>query len=149
MSKIEWTREELLADAPVDEPLIAGGVRCHGGFADGALRVAADAEPGAGDRGLASAAARRRPARWSTCRAASCRRTIRTTRRRSCCCRKACASRVTRSLTMISIVEGFGAIIRDLPVPDFARDVVGDLGGTALAHLGTGLFEAHARDEAG
>src|SRR5258708_6927230 len=27
-----WTEEELLASHPVAEPLIAGGVRCHGGF---------------------------------------------------------------------------------------------------------------------
>ena len=50
---------------------------------------------------------------------------------------------------MISIVEGFGAIIRDVaaarPVARGGRAIAG----TALAHLGGGLFEAHARDEAG
>ena len=56
---------------------------------------------------------------------------------------------ITRSLTIISIVEGFGARIRDLPLPDFRAEVVEDVGGTALAHLANGLFEAHARDEAG
>src|SRR5262245_19729170 len=35
LMKLEWTREELLTDAPYDEPLVAGGVRCHGGFANG------------------------------------------------------------------------------------------------------------------
>ncbi len=35
MAKLEWTREELLSDLPYDEPLFAGGVRCHGGFAGG------------------------------------------------------------------------------------------------------------------
>jgi len=30
--QVEFTADELLADAPVSEPLIAGGVRCHGGF---------------------------------------------------------------------------------------------------------------------
>src|SRR5579864_972385 len=34
--KVDWTEHELLESHPVDEPLIAGGVRCHGGFdADG------------------------------------------------------------------------------------------------------------------
>src|SRR5438270_9192498 len=32
--QLEWTEAELLASHPVAEPLIAGGVRCHGGFAD-------------------------------------------------------------------------------------------------------------------
>src|SRR5262249_41407157 len=56
---------------------------------------------------------------------------------------------VIRALSTISIVEGFGARIRDLVLPDLAREVKQDLAGTALAHLGNGLFEAHARDEAG
>src|SRR5262249_25599343 len=48
-----------------------------------------------------------------------------------------------------SIVEGFGARIRDLPLPDLPATFVEDIDGTAIAHLGEGLFEAHARDEAG
>ena len=35
--QLTWTERELLADHDVAEPLVAGGVRCHGGFdADGA-----------------------------------------------------------------------------------------------------------------
>ena len=35
--RVTWTESELLADHEVVEPLVAGGVRCHGGFAaDGA-----------------------------------------------------------------------------------------------------------------
>src|SRR5437763_15629378 len=30
----EYTEQELLQSHPVAEPLIAGGVRCHGGFLD-------------------------------------------------------------------------------------------------------------------
>ena len=30
--QVEFCEEELLASHPVAEPLIAGGVRCHGGF---------------------------------------------------------------------------------------------------------------------
>jgi hypothetical protein len=56
---------------------------------------------------------------------------------------------VTRALTIISIVEGFGARIREVQVPDLNSEVKESVAGTALAHLGQGLFEAHARDEAG
>ena len=31
-AQVAFTEAELLADVPVDTPLIAGGVRCHGGF---------------------------------------------------------------------------------------------------------------------
>jgi hypothetical protein len=54
-----------------------------------------------------------------------------------------------RILTEISIVEGFGAFIRELPVPALKSFIREDVAGTALAHLTGGLFEAHARDEAG
>jgi hypothetical protein len=30
--QVAFTEEELLANCPVTEPLVAGGVRCHGGF---------------------------------------------------------------------------------------------------------------------
>jgi len=50
---------------------------------------------------------------------------------------------------MIAIVEGFGAVIRDVRVPDLRALLYEPIDGTALAHLEHGLFEAHARDEAG
>jgi hypothetical protein len=56
---------------------------------------------------------------------------------------------IVRALTIISIVEGFGAIIRDVKVPDLDALIVEPVEGTALAHLREGLFEAHARDESG
>lgn len=56
---------------------------------------------------------------------------------------------LVRILTEIAIVEGFGAFIRELPVPSLKTFIREDVAGTALAHLTGGLFEAHARDEAG
>jgi hypothetical protein len=56
---------------------------------------------------------------------------------------------LTRILTEIAIVEGFGAFIRELPVPPLKSFIREDVTGTAIAHLTGGLFEAHARDEAG
>src|SRR3954466_9210571 len=32
--QLDWTEQELLATHPVAEPLVCGGVRCHGGFDD-------------------------------------------------------------------------------------------------------------------
>ena len=54
-----------------------------------------------------------------------------------------------RTLTRIGTVEGFGASIRLGAVEDVQRHFVEDLFGTATAHLTRGLYEAHARDEAG
>ncbi|HEY8547258.1 MAG TPA: hypothetical protein VIL36_19490, partial [Acidimicrobiales bacterium] len=46
-------------------------------------------------------------------------------------------------------VEGYGANIRLLKPQGLQRHFVEDIRGTALDHLGRGLFEAHGRDEAG
>ena len=35
VGKLEYTRDELLSGHAFEEPLIAAGVRCHGGFIDG------------------------------------------------------------------------------------------------------------------
>ncbi len=56
---------------------------------------------------------------------------------------------LVRILTEIAIVESFGAFIRELPVPKLTCFIREDVTGTAIAHLTGGLFEAHARDEAG
>jgi hypothetical protein len=52
-------------------------------------------------------------------------------------------------LTRIGTVEGFGAMMRYLPLPDFQRIFDDSIAGTATDHIRKGLFEAHARDEAG
>src|SRR5205823_7424632 len=51
--------------------------------------------------------------------------------------------------TRIGTVEGFGAYLRYSPIPDLQQCFEDDIRGTAMAHLGGGLYEAHARDEAG
>jgi len=53
------------------------------------------------------------------------------------------------TLTRIGTVEGFGAMIRHANVPDRQRFFDESIEGTAIEHLDRGLFEAHARDEAG
>ncbi len=53
------------------------------------------------------------------------------------------------TLTRIGTVEGYGANIRLLQPKDLQRHFVEDVAGTAVDHLGRGLFEAHGRDEAG
>ncbi|MHB1910880.1 MAG: hypothetical protein ACYCTI_02355 [Acidimicrobiales bacterium] len=56
---------------------------------------------------------------------------------------------VVVALTRIGTVEGFGAMIRFLAPEDMQQFIVEDISGTATIHLGRGLVEAHARDEAG
>ena len=53
------------------------------------------------------------------------------------------------TMTRVGTVEGFGAFLRYSPIPDLQANFDEPIKGTAMAHLGGGLFEAHARDEAG
>ena len=53
------------------------------------------------------------------------------------------------SLTRIGTVEGFGSMIRHVHPGDMQRFFAESIDGTAIQHLDRGLFEAHARDEAG
>ena len=144
------SREELLESGAYAEPLIANGVRCHGGFdADGGYR-----SPRTLHRGPAIAAWQARLAREG---AAARRRSTAAlmppqypnVAQAKLLLQHGVRDPVVRALTIISIVEGFGAMIRDVAVPDLAALVVEPVEGTALAHLAGGLFEAHARDESG
>jgi len=144
-----WSREELLASSPVEEPLIAGEVRCHGGFdADGrycsprtlhrtpAIQAWQDQLRGQGQP-LVEIPSALMPPQYPNLDQARL------------LLRNGVREPLVRALTIISIVEGFGAIIRDVQVPDLRQLLVEPIDGTALAHLDRGLFEAHARDESG
>ena len=149
MDRLAWSSAELLDRESGLEPLIASGVRCHGGFdADGRYR-----SPRTQHRMPAIAAWQARlqkeghalvvipdallpPHHPNVAQA-------------KLLLLEGVREPIVRALTMISIVEGFGAIIRDVPVPELGALVVQPIDGTALAHLDHGLFEAHARDEAG
>lgn len=144
-----WSRDELLASGPYAEPLVAGGMRCHGGFdADGRYR-----SPRTLHRGPAILAWQARLGREGA-ELLEIERALMPPQypnvaQSALLLRHGVRAPVVRALTIVSIVEGFGAIIRDVAVPDLGRLVVEPVDGTALAHLREGLFEAHARDESG
>lgn len=148
--QLTYDEAELLASHDYEAPLIAGGVRCHGGFdADGAY-----VSPRTRHRSPAIA-------NWQ----ASHRATFGTelmdmpldtwpghypnVAQARFLIESGVPEPIIATLTRIGTVEGFGGMIRLSPVPDRRRTFVEDTDGTALAHLTTGLFEAHARDEAG
>jgi hypothetical protein len=149
MDRLEWTSGELLERESGLEPLIASGVRCHGGFdADGRYR-----SPRTHHRMPAIAAWQARLEREGhalvTIPDALLPPHHPNVAQAKLLLLEGVREPIVRALTMISIVEGFGAIIRDVPVPKLTELVYEPIAGTALAHLSSGLFEAHARDEAG
>lgn len=147
--RLDFSAEELLRDAEVKAPLMAGDVLCHGGFdADGHY-----VSPRTLHRSPAILAWQHRLAREDTplidIADALLPPQYPSVAQAKLLLQRGFPEPIVRALTVISILEGFGAIIRDVRVPELGALLVEPLAGTALAHLDRGLFEAHARDEAG
>lgn len=148
--QLEFTEAELLANAEVEEPLIAGGVRCHGGFRqDGSyvsprtkFRVPAIEAWQAHHTEVFGKPTIEVPMElWGEHfpNVAQARHLI----------GAGVPEPLVATLTRIGTVEGYGANIRLLKPSNLQRFFDEDIVGTATDHLGSGLFEAHGRDEAG
>ncbi len=149
-AQVEFTEEELLADLTVVEPLIAGGVRCHGGFdGDGRyisprtrFRLPAILAWGEQNSERFSSDLIDVPLEWWE-------RSFPNVEQARFLIRAGVPEPLMATLTRIGTVEGYGANIRLLQPKGLQRFFVEDIEGTAIDHLGRGLFEAHGRDEAG
>jgi hypothetical protein len=148
--QLDWTEDELLATDDVAEPVIAYGVRCHGGFtSDGSyvsprtkFRVPAINAWQQSHREQFGTEILESPLdRWP--------KNFPNVAQSKYLLREGVRGPMSSSLTRIGTVEGFGSVIRQVDVGDIQRFFDDSIKGTALAHLQSGLFEAHARDEAG
>jgi len=148
--QIDFTEAEILANHAVAEPLIAGGVRCHGGFdADGTY--------------VSPRTLHRTPAveAWQAANSATFGTDVLhaplelwpenfpNVEQARFLIKAGVNEPLIATLTRIGTVEGYGANIRLLQPGDMQRHFVEDVKGSAIDHLGRGLFEAHGRDEAG
>ncbi len=149
-AQLEYTEGELLASHDHAEPLFAGGVRCHGGFDDEGFYVSPRTRY---RRPAITAWEEKRVEDFGTARLDipldSWPESFPNVAQTKLLLRHGVAEPTIASLTRIGTVEGFGGMLRLLPIPDFASCFEEDIAGTATAHIGGGLFEAHARDEAG
>jgi len=148
--QVDYSQRELLESHAVAEPLVAGGVRCHGGFDEAGAYVSP-----------------RTKNRWPAIRAWQQQRAEQfgtplldialdtwpgaypNVTQAKFLLGQGVADPIIARLTQIGTVEGFGSMIRYSPIPDLQRCFEEDVRSTATWHLGRGLYEAHARDEAG
>jgi len=148
--QLVYSPAELLSSEPVSEPLFAGGVRCHGGFRSDGTYVS----PRTRFRVPAIEAWRRHHTAtfgtpiievpmelWGE--------HFPNLDQARLLLRAGVPEPLVATLTRIGTVEGYGANIRLLRPADLQRFFEEDIAGSALDHLGRGLFEAHGRDEAG
>lgn len=148
--QLEWSEDELLATDDVAEPLVVGGVRCHGGFDDTGVYHS----PRTRFRTPAIESwQRNHTAAFGTdlidVPLSTWPETYPNVDQAKFLIREGVRGPIITTLTRIGTVEGFGAMIRYANVGDPQPYFDESVAGTALAHLHRGLFEAHARDEAG
>jgi len=148
--QLTWSEDELLATDETEEPLVAGGVRCHGGFrSDGSYvsprtkyRVPAIRAWQAAHREAFGTDVLEAPLElWPE--------PFPNVAQTKYLLREGVRGPTVTTLTRIGTVEGFGSMIRAVHPGELQRFFDESIEGTALAHLDRGLFEAHARDEAG
>jgi|SRR5271157_782987 len=149
-SQLNFTVEQLLANVKLEAPLIVGGVRCHGGFgADGRYRSPRTLWRTPAIEAWQKQHLAESPVPLVEIPAECVPPHLPSVAQGRLLLKSGVREPIVRMLTEIAIVEGFGATIRDLPVPPLASFIRESTASTALAHLTGGLFEAHARDEAG
>ncbi len=149
-NELNFDFSDLLASHQYREPLVVRGIRCHGGYNDSgnyvsprtrnrvpAIRAWQDRYKQEFGQPLLDRAVEETPPHYPNLAQA-----------KLLLC-NGIREPMIRTLTRIGTVEGFGAGIRFGAVDDIGRHFVEDLAGTATAHLTRGLYEAHARDEAG
>jgi hypothetical protein len=150
MPKLNYTREESLADHPYAQPQVEAGYRLHGGF-----------------DGKGTYISPRTLNRWPAVEAWQ-----QQLKERSAPIIDASISLLKRgpfpnadqqkfllgnsfgetlwnSLTITGIIEARGGMLAQAVAPDFQDIVVEDISNTCLAHLNKGLLAAHGWDEAG
>jgi hypothetical protein len=148
--QVEFTDTELLMDHDFAEPLVANGERCHGGFDDEGAYVS----PRTRFRAPAIEAWEEQRVEqfgtepleipldtWPV--------NFPNVEQSKFLIGKGAPDQTISALTRIGTIEGFGSMLRLLPQPDLQPNFVDSIAGTATDHIRRGLFEAHARDEAG
>lgn len=150
-TRLRYTNDELLSDPAYVERIERDGVLLHGGYdADGqylpprsTFRLPAIA---AWTGQLAAAG---HPSRVIEPEAVD-RAFVPNTEQAKMLLRNGATGAMTRILTLIGVVEGFGNDgIKLIPDMDLQQFVVEPIGDTCLGHLFKGLLEAHGNDEAG
>jgi hypothetical protein len=148
--QLHYREAELVADHDVAEPLVAGGIRCHGGFtADGEYvpprtkhRVPATKAWQQSHREQFGTEILDAPIDlWPE--------PFPNVAQSKFLLARGVREPVITTLTRIGTVEGFGSMIRLVGAGDLQRFFDESIDGTCTQHLQRGLFEAQARDEAG
>lgn len=150
MTKLVYTREELLRSHDYATPQIVAGQRCHGGFlADGRYVPPRTLvrEPAIEAWSLAL---RERGGDWLAADS-SLLAGVRypSEAQQKLLLQEGLGQTFWNMLTITGLIEARGRVLAEIDFPDFQAITDTDLSTWALGHLGKGLIEAHGLDEGG
>lgn len=150
-SRLNYSHEEILAEADYASRIRRGAVLFHGGLDKDDIYIPPRSRfrPTAIAAWTANLAASNHPTQVIT--RDQCKRDFFPNAEQSkLLLRRGARGAMTRIITLIGITEGFGNDgIKLMPKIDLQEHFKESIGGTCLSHLHRGLFEAHGNDEAG
>ncbi len=150
MTKLVWTREELLADHAYATPQLEAGYRLHGGFdADGKYISPRTLNRWPAIRAWGDALKARGHELVDSSQQLMVRGSFPNVAQQSLLLEHGLGQTLWDSLSVTGVVEARGRALATADAPDFQSVVADDISETATAHLNKGLLRAHGLDEGG
>ncbi len=150
MTKLVWTREEILADHAYAKPHIEAGYRLHGGFdAAGQYVSPRTLNRWPAIRAWGDALKMRGQELVDSSPQLMVRGSFPNVAQQSLLLEHGLGQTLWDSLSVTGVIEARGRALATADAPDFQAIVEEDISGTATAHLNKGLLRAHGLDEGG
>jgi hypothetical protein len=150
MSKLVYTRDEILADHPYAQPHLESGYRLHGGFdADGNYISPRTLNRWPAIRAWSQALTARGHELVDASRQLNARDSFPNVAQQSLLLKEGFGQTLWDSLSVTGVIEARGRMLAEAEAPDFQSVVDDDISETATGHLNKGLLRAHGLDEGG
>jgi hypothetical protein len=150
MTKLVWTREEILADHVYAAPHIEADYRLHGGFdVDGRYISPRTLNRWPAIRAWGDALKSRGHELVDSSQQLMVRGSFPNPAQQGLLLEHGLGQTLWNSLSVTGIVEARGRALATADAPDFQSAVAEDISTTATAHLNKGLLRAHGLDEGG
>jgi len=150
MSRLSYSKAEILADHPYAAPQIEAGYRLHGGFdADGKYISPRTLNRWPAIRAWSEALTARGHDLVDSSQQLLVRGNFPTVAQQKFLLDLGLGRTLWNSLTVVGVIEARGRGLADATAPDFQAIVAEDISQTATGHLNKGLLRAHGLDEGG
>jgi hypothetical protein len=150
VTKLVWTREEILADHAYAGPHVESGYRLHGGFdGDGKYVSPRTLNRWPAIRAWGDALKTRGHELVDSSPQLMVRSSFPNVAQQSLLLEHGLGQTLWDSLSVTGVVEARGRALASAEAPDFQAVVEDDISETATAHLNKGLLRAHGLDEGG